>query len=203
MPLEVTQDTLIPRPETETLVELALSRIPVAARWQVVDLGTGCGAIALALASERPLCRVIAVDISTPALEVARRNAERLGLGNIDLRQGSWLRPLGNEQFHLIVSNPPYVAADDPHLDTGDPRFEPRLALTPGEDALEAIRHIVSTAGAHLAGGGCLILEHGFDQGQEVRALLASHGYLEVHSHLDLAGHERVTEGRRPAGGTP
>jgi release factor glutamine methyltransferase len=203
MSLEVTQDTLIPRPETETLVELALSRIPVTARWQVADLGTGCGAIALAIANERPLCRVIAVDISAPALEVARRNVERLGLGNIELRQGSWLRPLGNEPFHIIVSNPPYVAADDSHLDAGDLRFEPRVALTPGEDALAAVRHIVSTAGAHLAGGGCLILEHGFDQGHEARALLASQGYREVHSRLDLAGHERVTEGRRPAGGTP
>jgi release factor glutamine methyltransferase len=198
MSLEVTQDTLIPRPETETLVELALSRIPVTARWQVADLGTGCGAIALAIANERPLCRVIAVDISAPALEVARRNVERLGLGNIELRQGSWLRPLGNEPFHIIVSNPPYVAADDSHLDAGDLRFEPRVALTPGEDALAAVRHLVSTAGAHLAGGGCLILEHGFDQGHEARALLASQGYREVHSRLDLAGHERVTEGRRP-----
>jgi release factor glutamine methyltransferase len=194
--LTVSPAVLIPRPETELLVERALAAHADKAG-AVVDLGTGCGAIALALASERPGWRVLATDVSEPALAVARANAAALGLGRVEFRAGSWFEPLGGERFDLIVSNPPYVAADDPALERAALRYEPRLALTPGADALECLRVIARAAPRHLATGGWLLLEHGATQAHAVRAELVLAGLRSVRSHRDLAGHERLTEGQR------
>ncbi len=199
MTLRVTPDTLIPRPETERLVELALERIPQEADWRIADLGTGSGAIALALARERPACHVIATDLSADALRVARGNAENLGVGNLEFRHGPWLAPLAGEKLSLIASNPPYVHPDDPHLTRGDLRFEPASALGSAPDGLRDIREIAHAARAHLMPGGWLLLEHGYDQGPAVRDILAIQGYGELATHTDLSGHERVTLGRRPA----
>ncbi|MGN6111507.1 MAG: peptide chain release factor N(5)-glutamine methyltransferase [Luteimonas sp.] len=192
--LRVTPDTLVPRPETELLVELALERLPEGKPLRIADLGTGSGAIALALALERPAARVVAVDASAAALEVARGNARALGIGNVEFREGDWLRPLAGETFDLVASNPPYIALGDPHLD--DLRHEPALALTSGADGLDAIRAIVRDAPACLAAGGWLLLEHGLDQGPAVRALLASTGYADVATARDLEQRDRVTLGR-------
>ncbi|MEW5754998.1 MAG: peptide chain release factor N(5)-glutamine methyltransferase [Pseudomonadota bacterium] len=197
LPLLVSPDTLIPRPETELLVELALARIPLDAAWRIADLGTGTGAIALALASERPRCRLIAIDRSSGALAVARANAERLGIRNIEFLTGDWLAPLHDETLEMIVSNPPYIAADDPHLTRGDVRFEPRSALASGPDGLDDIRIIVATARAHLKSGGALLIEHGYQQGAAVVALMQSHGYQRVEDHRDYAGHGRVAAGHK------
>lgn len=199
MTLRVTPDTLIPRPETELLVELALERIPADADWRIADLGTGSGAIALALARERPACHLIATDISRAALAVARGNAERLGIANIEFRHGSWLTPLSDERFQLIASNPPYIHPDDPHLRRGDLRFEPAGALGAAPDGLADIRTIAREAADHLPPGGWLLLEHGYDQGAAVRGILANQGYREPTTVTDLGGHERVSLGRRPA----
>jgi release factor glutamine methyltransferase len=196
--LQVSPATLIPRPETELLVELALARLPTDRALRVADLGTGSGAIALALAHERPRAQVIATDASAGALVVARGNAESLQLGNLEFRQGDWFAPLAGESFDLIASNPPYVAADDAHLDEGDLRFEPRGALTSGGDGLDAIRVIAREAPAHLLPGGWLVLEHGWGQGAAVRALLANAGFAEVGTERDLEARDRVTLGRKP-----
>lgn len=196
--LEVGPATLIPRSETERLVELALERLPDDRTLRVADLGTGSGAIALALAVERPKAMVVATDASAGALEVARGNAARLQLRNIEFRLGDWLTPLQGEHFALIASNPPYIASGDPHLDEGDLRFEPPSALASGPDGLDAIRVIVAHAPAHLEPGGWLLLEHGWDQGAAVRALLTSAGFVEVATELDLEERDRVTVGRRP-----
>jgi release factor glutamine methyltransferase len=195
--LRVTPHVLIPRHETELLVELALERIPRDRAVRIADLGTGSGAIALALARERPLARVTATDASGTALDVARGNAERLGVGNVEFAAGDWYAALGDARFDLIVSNPPYVAADDAHLAQGDLRFEPASALASGADGLDAIRHIVAGAPAHLVDGGALLLEHGFDQSVRVRALLDAAGFVDVRSVRDAAGHERVTLGAK------
>jgi release factor glutamine methyltransferase len=194
--LAVSRAVLIPRPETELLVERALA-VRAEAGGAVADLGTGCGAIALALASERPGWRVVATDVSEPALAVARANAAALGLSRVEFRAGSWFGALGGERFDLILSNPPYVAADDPLLVQSALRYEPRLALTPGADALECLRALARGALPHLAPGGWLLLEHGADQGQAVRSELVLTGLRSVRSHRDLAGHERMTEGQR------
>jgi release factor glutamine methyltransferase len=194
--LGVTRATLIPRPDTETLVEQALALIPDDASWRVADLGTGSGAIALALAHERPRCRIVATDISAPALAVARGNATRLGLHTVEWRQGSWQEPLGDECFDMIVSNPPYVRDDDPHLDQGDLRFEPAGALRAGHDGLDALRHLAHYTRPHLRPGGWLLLEHGYDQGAAVRQLLADAGYADVQTHIDYGGQERLTQAR-------
>lgn len=193
--LKVTPATLIPRPETELLVEQALRRIPADAEWRLLDLGTGSGAIALALASERPRSRVTATDVSAAALRVARENASSLGLKNLEFLQGHWYAPLGSRRFHLIVSNPPYVKDGDPHLQQGDLRFEPRAALAAGQDGLEAIRSIVQRAPRHLERGGAMYLEHGLDQADAVRALLRVQGFSEIETLCDLQGHERATGG--------
>jgi release factor glutamine methyltransferase len=195
--LQVTPDVLIPRPETELLVEIALTKIPPDIAWTIADLGTGSGAIALALARERPHCRVFATDSSPAALAVARTNAARHGIANIEFRVGAWLGPLTDLQFDLIASNPPYVAAVDPHLCEGDARFEPRQALVAGDDGLDAIREISASATARLRAGGWLVLEHGFDQAAAVRALLEARRYRAIVTHTDLAGHPRVTEAIR------
>jgi release factor glutamine methyltransferase len=196
--LAVTPDVLVPRPETELLVERALalggSLAPESGKVTMADLGTGSGAIALAVASDRPAWLVTATDASSAALRVARRNAAAAGLARVEFIEGHWLAPLGGRRFDLIVSNPPYVAGDDPVLEGESLRFEPRAALTPGADALAALREIVRGSGPHLQSRGWLLLEHGTDQGPAVRALLVAEGFAHVRSHRDLAGHERVTE---------
>jgi len=185
--LEVGPSVLIPRPETELLVELALQRLPAEREASVADLGTGSGAIALAIKRHRPRARVIGVDASAAALEVARRNAARLGL-EIELRNGRWFGPLGAERVNLVVSNPPYVAEGDPHLGEGDLRFEPREAFVSGADGLEAIREIVAGAPGHLAAGGWVLIEHGLGQEEAVRRLLEAAGLGRASSWPDLAG---------------
>jgi len=193
--LLVNANVLIPRPETELLVETALSLIPAGTVQRVVDLGTGSGAVALSLARERAHWEVHATDLSAPALEVAKENARRNGLGRVQFHQGCWTEPLAGK-FDLVVSNPPYVAQDDAHLQQGDCRFEPRMALTPGSDGLSAFRQIATGSHTVLNDSGWLLLEHGYDQGPAVRALLNSTGYMEVRTIRDLAGIERVCCGR-------
>jgi release factor glutamine methyltransferase len=197
--LEVTPATLIPRPETELLVEQALERLPPDSACAVADLGTGSGTVALALASERPQCRVTATDASAAALEVARRNAARLGIDNVAFVQGDWMVPLGDARFELIVSNPPYIEADDEHLVRGDLRFEPATALASGRDGLDDIRRIVATAREHLVPGGWLLFEHGWNQGDAARALLRQAGYDDVFTAQDLEQRDRVSGARNPA----
>ncbi len=194
--LEVTPDTLIPRSETELLVELALARIPHGAASRIADLGTGSGAIALAIASERPTARVVATDASEAALAVARRNAQGNDIANIEFRHGSWLAPLADERFDLIASNPPYIENGDPHLVEGDLRFEPMSALASGDDGLDDLRTLVSAAPSRLVVGGWLLVEHGWEQGDAVRALFANAGFSDVETIRDLEGRDRVTLGR-------
>ncbi|MGJ4729893.1 peptide chain release factor N(5)-glutamine methyltransferase [Luteimonas sp. SDU101] len=196
--LAVTPDTLIPRPETELLVELALERLPAEAAARVADLGTGSGAIALALASERPRAQVVATDASAPALAVAQANAARLGLRNLVFGQGDWFGAVPGQRFDLVASNPPYIASDDPHLGQGDLRHEPPAALASGPDGLDAIRAIAAAAPAHLVPGGWLLFEHGWTQGAAVRALLEATGLSEVATHADLERRDRVSLGRWP-----
>jgi release factor glutamine methyltransferase len=193
--IAVTPAVLVPRPESELLVERALA-LRAAEPARAVDLGTGSGALALALAHERPAWHVTATDSSGEALAVARANAARHGLTRIELLEGSWFAPLAGRRFDLILSNPPYVAADDPVLERGALRFEPRAALTPGYDALECLRTIVRDAPDHLIENGWLLLEHGADQERHVAAMLVGRGFAHVRSHTDLAGHARMTEGR-------
>ena len=193
MELHITPDVLIPRPETELLVEQALLCIPENEAWAIADLGTGSGAIALAIARERPRCRILATDLSPAALAVARANARQLAITSVEFRSGAWLAPLNGEMFDLIVSNPPYVAENDPHLTTGDLRFEPHTALVSGTDGLDAIRRIAADARRCLKPGGWLLLEHGSDQRAAVRELLIVHGYRSIRQHADLAGLDRVT----------
>ena len=194
--LEVTPATLIPRPETELLVELALERLPRDMACRVADLGTGSGAIALAIASERPQAQVVATDASADALAVARRNAQRQGFGNVRFVQGDWLAPLAGERFALIVSNPPYIEAADPHLARGDLRYEPAAALASGADGLDDIRRIIADAPAHLEAGGWLLFEHGWNQGDAARALLREAGYAQVFTAQDLEARDRVSGGK-------
>jgi release factor glutamine methyltransferase len=197
--LRVTPDVLIPRPETELLVELALQKIPQGEKLDLADLGTGSGAIALALARERPHAQVLATDASAAALAVARSNAQRLGIANIDFAHGDWCAALGERTFDVIVSNPPYIAASDAHLTQGDLRHEPRAALASGVDGLDAIRHIVRTASANLKTGGWLLLEHGHDQGTAVSELFAQSGFVESFTARDLEARERVSGAVRGA----
>lgn len=197
MEFNVTPATLIPRPETELLVEKALEHIPRDTEWTIADLGTGSGAIALAIAKERPRCRVVAIDNSSTALEVARSNAEKFGLTNIEFREGDWFTSLADATFDMIVSNPPYIRAGDPHLTQGDVRFEPATALVSGNDGLDAIRHIALHAREFLRPGGWLLFEHGWDQAVIVGELLRQHGYRDMVCHRDLAGHARVAACRR------
>jgi len=191
--LKVTPATLIPRPETELLVELALGRLPQGGR--VLDLGTGCGAIALSIAHVRPDVDVTAVDASTQALEVAQENANQLKLRNVHCLRSEWFSALAGERFDLIVSNPPYIAEDDLHLQQGDLRFEPRSALASGADGLDDIRVIIRQAKNHLLPGGWLLFEHGYDQSLQVRELLQAGGFNAVFSACDLAGIERASGG--------
>jgi release factor glutamine methyltransferase len=195
--LEVTPAVLIPRPETELVVERTLAQLRPEAT-AVADLGTGSGAIALAIASERPSLQVTAVDVSAAALEIAKRNAARLHIRNVRFERGSWFAPLAGRRFDVVAANPPYVARGDADLAAGVGRFEPEVALIPGATGLEAIEQIVAQAGAYLRPGGWLILEHGWTQAGTVRDRLVRGGFAHVRSHADLAGHERVTEGSFP-----
>lgn len=191
----VTPDVLIPRPETELLVELALARIPEGHARRVLDIGTGSGCIAVAIAHLRPNARVIATDLSAAALAVAQENARLHTAHNIEFRLGDGFAAVANERFDLIASNPPYVAVGDPHLSRGDLRFEPKQALTSGEDGLIMLRTIIQQAPARLQAGGWLLLEHGYDQGEAVRGLLEHCGFVGVVTERDLAGQERVSGG--------
>lgn len=193
--LEVAPHTLIPRPDTELLVETALQLAP-ATPLRVLDLGTGTGAIALALASERGGWKVTGVDRIAEAVELAERNRQRLKLSNAEFRRSSWFDALAGERFDLIVSNPPYIAADDRHLGEGDVRFEPMSALVAGADGLDDIRQIIREAPQHLQAGGWLLLEHGYDQAEAVRALLGATGFSAVESSRDLGGHQRISLGQ-------
>ncbi|WLH80096.1 MULTISPECIES: peptide chain release factor N(5)-glutamine methyltransferase [unclassified Pseudomonas] len=195
--LEVAPHTLIPRPDTELLVETALQLLP-ATPTQVLDLGTGSGAIALALASERPAWTVTAVDRVLEAVALAERNRQRLHLNNVTVLNSHWFSALQGHTYDLIISNPPYIADNDPHLVAGDVRFEPASALVAGRDGLDDLRHIIKQAPQHLNAAGWLLLEHGYDQAGAVRDLLLGEGFDNVHSRIDLGGHERITLGRRP-----
>jgi release factor glutamine methyltransferase len=193
----VTPEVLIPRPDTEILVETALQHIAERETCRVLDLGTGSGAIAIAIAKQCPQAVVVAIDGSLAALAVAEHNARSLNAVNVTLRHGDWFSPLAGMVFDVIVSNPPYIAADDPHLAQGDLRFEPAQALVSGQDGLDDIRRIVAQAPAHLVSGGWLLLEHGYDQAARVAELLAEAGFVEVGHVADLAGIQRVSLGRR------
>jgi release factor glutamine methyltransferase len=195
-PFKVSPAVLIPRPETELLVDLALERIGTAAAARILDVGTGSGCVAIAIASERSHCKIVALDQSYEALAVARRNAFELRVGNVAFLQSNWFEALRDEHFDVIVSNPPYVAAGDPHLGAGDLRFEPKAALESGPDGLDAIRHLAARSAKHLAPGGWLLVEHGHDQGPLVRGLFETAGFAEVFSETDLADIQRVTGGR-------
>ncbi|MBA1276013.1 peptide chain release factor N(5)-glutamine methyltransferase [Stutzerimonas azotifigens] len=194
--LEVAPDTLIPRPDTELLVETALDVLPASVTARVLDLGSGTGAIALALAIERPAWRVLGVDRIEAAVALAERNRQRLGVRNASFMASDWFVGLADARFALIVSNPPYIPSSDPHLTQGDVRFEPRSALVAGDDGLDDIRLIIDQAPQHLEADGWLLLEHGYDQADAVRALLIAQGFVQVRSRTDLGGNPRVSLGR-------
>ena len=195
--LEVSPAVLVPRPETELLVELALARIGEHDAARVLDLGSGSGAVALAIAHDRPRCSVLGVDVSAPALALARRNAQRLGIPNAAFIESDWFDAVPRDAFALIVSNPPYVANDDMHLTQGDLRFEPPGALRGGVDGLAAVRKIVAGAAGFLVADGWLLIEHGYNQAESVQALLVDAGYSGVESRRDLAGILRITFAHR------
>ena len=194
--LRVTPDVLIPRPETETLVEAALERIPEGRPCRILDLGTGSGAVALALAVHRPDIQVTAIDVSAGALAVARSNAQDLDVKNVHFLHSDWYGRLGVKNFDMVLANPPYVAEGDRHLSDGDLRFEPQHALRAGPDGMEAIRTIVSLAPRHLASGGWILLEHGYEQGDACRRELLKAGFREIFTLADLGGQPRVSGGR-------
>lgn len=194
--LKVTADTLIPRPDTETLVEAALEIIPKTTQFQVLDLGTGTGAIALAIAKHCPNVHVTAVDFSSNALNIARENATNLAISNVTFIQSDWFSALDHQRFDMSVSNPPYIAENDTHLSQGDVRFEPKSALTSGADGLDDIRHIIARAPHHLKPNGWLLLEHGYNQANAVAALLQQSHFNQIGHALDLAGIQRVTFGQ-------
>jgi release factor glutamine methyltransferase len=196
--LEVATHTLIPRPETEMLVETALELLPGAIPHRLLDLGTGTGAIALSLAKDRPQWTITAVDRVDEAVDLAERNRQRLNLDNAAVMKSHWFSALERQRFDLIISNPPYIASGDPHLAQGDVRFEPSSALVAGVDGMDDLRIIVSEATAHLEPGGWLLLEHGYDQGAAVRDLLNSHGFEQIQTRRDLGDNERITFGRVP-----
>jgi release factor glutamine methyltransferase len=193
--LEVTPDTLIPRSETELLVELVLKHLPAEERLAIADLGTGSGAIALALAGERPHWQVHATDQSLEALQVAQRNAQQLQLSNLVFHNGNWCTALPQQRFRALISNPPYIGVKEPHWQQGDLRFEPSQALLAGEDGLQALESIIQQAANYLEMGGWLMLEHGYRQQPEVTGLLEKAGYQAITSYQDRAGHWRVTIG--------
>ena len=191
----VSPAVLIPRPETELLVEWALERITLGANVRVLDLGTGSGCVAISIARERPHALVVALDNSVAALEVARTNARRHEVGNLKVGKSDWYSVVTSERFNVIVANPPYIAADDAHLSEGDLRFEPAAALASGKDGLDAIRLIVGSAPQYLNHGGWIAFEHGYDQAERCRQLLQDAGFAQVFSRRDLAGIERISGG--------
>lgn len=191
----VSPAVLIPRPETELLVEWALERITPGANVRVLDLGTGSGCVAISIARERPHALVVALDNSVAALEVARTNARRHEVGNLKVGKSDWYSVVASERFNVIVSNPPYIAADDAHLADGDLRFEPAAALASGKDGLDAIRLIVASAPQYLNHGGWIAFEHGYDQAERCRQLLRDAGFAQIFSRRDLAGIERISGG--------
>ena len=196
--LLVTPDTLIPRPDTETLVEAALAQIPIAAHPSILDLGTGSGAIALAIAKNRPQASVIAVDASKAALAVAKKNAQNLSIDNVEFVLSNWFQYLNNQPFDVILSNPPYIEENDAHLSQGDLRFEPISALSSGEDGLNDIRQIIENSLVHLQPQGWLMLEHGFNQADKVADLMANTGFVSIETIKDFGGNNRVTIGKNP-----
>jgi len=198
--LRVSPATLIPRPDSETLVDAALEKIPHPSTKPitVLDLGTGSGAIALAIAHNRPQANVLAVDASDAALTVAEHNTSQLKLSNVQFALSDWYAKLAEQRFDVIVSNPPYIAQNDPHLSQGDLRFEPLSALTSGQDGLDDIRQITEQGLIHLMPQGWLMLEHGYDHGVAVRELMAQAGLVEIATRQDLGGNDRVTLGKNP-----
>ena len=196
MSLNVARGVLIPRPDTECLVEQALERIPAGVKWQVLDLGTGSGAVAIAIARERMLCQVTATDISANALDIARENAASNGTGKIEFICGYWYLPLSGREYDVIVCNPPYICSDDPHLKLGDLPSEPSFALVAGSDGLDAIRQIIEDAPGYLKAGGWLLLEHGYNQAGAVQALLKEAGFTDVFTRKDHGGQDRVSGGK-------
>lgn len=192
--LQINHNVLIPRPDSEILVEAALKHIPPDLPCRVADLGTGSGAVAVAIASERPQASIIATDISAKALEVARANAQRHAPNHIECRKGDWLDCVADERFDVIVSNPPYVAVRDPHLE--DLPYEPKKALVAGPEGLDELKRLIPEAPDCMRGGGWLLVEHGSDQGSEVRQLFILAGFKNVKTRLDLGGNERVTQGQ-------
>ncbi|WP_316390224.1 peptide chain release factor N(5)-glutamine methyltransferase [Citrobacter farmeri] len=197
LPLFVSPATLIPRPDTECLVEQALARLP-SGPCRILDLGTGTGAIALALASERPDCEITAVDRMPDAVELAQRNAAYLGINNVHIQQSDWFSALSDRPFTMIVSNPPYIDEQDPHLTQGDVRFEPLSALVAGDSGMADIVHIIEQSHMRLEAGGFLLLEHGWQQGAAVRDAFNRAGYLAVETCRDYGDNERITLGRKP-----
>ncbi len=194
--LKVTPDTLIPRPDTERLVELALDIIPAQAQWKILDLGTGTGAIGLSLAKEKPECIITATDQSTAALDIARQNAKNNQISNIEFIQSNWFEKLANQKFDMIVSNPPYICDNDPHLKQGDVRFEPLPALISGAEGLNDIRAIIKDSQKHLKAGAALLIEHGFNQADAVCALLKECNFSQVTDFKDYNDNPRVAVGR-------
>lgn len=201
--LQVTSATLIPRPETELLVELALTLLPIDSRFTVIDLGTGSGAIALAIAKERPQSRVLATDNSSAALNLAQSNAHRLGLTNVEFLLSDWFSALAGPPATMIVSNPPYLASDDPHLTQEEIKYEPRSALVAAKHGLADIQQLIAHAKNYLVDNGWLLLEHGYQQGAPVRNWFKQHDYQAVETVADLAGLERVTRGQYTRCATP
>lgn len=194
LPLSVSPATLIPRPDTERLVELALAYLPENAV-DILDLGTGTGAIALAIASERQDCFVVGVDFQPEAVELARNNAQRLNIKNVSFVQGSWFEPVIHRTFKLIVSNPPYIDIDDPHLEQGDVRFEPRTALVAQQEGLADIQFIIAHSRTHLQSGGCLMIEHGWQQAGQVRRIFDDYRFSSITTEKDYGGNDRITLG--------
>lgn len=191
--LKVTTDTLIPRPDTERLVELALERIPEKSQWKILDLGTGTGAIALSLAKEKPDCFITATDHSIAALDIAKQNATENKISNIEFIQSDWFVNINNQQFNMIVSNPPYIKENDPHLKQGDVRFEPLSALTSGKDGLNDIRTIIQNSQRQLKKNGVLLIEHGYEQAGAVCELLKAANFTQVDNFKDYNGNPRVS----------
>lgn len=194
--LQVNKHTLIPRSDTEILVEVSLTHVPENQQIEILDLGTGTGAIALAIAYERPLAKVLGVDYIAKAVELAEQNRQQLNITNVIFKWSNWFSGLGHQYFDVIVTNPPYIALDDPHLSQGDVRFEPSTALVSGEAGLDDIKLIIQQAPEHLRAAGWLFLEHGYQQGIAVQDLLRARGFSQIITYRDLGGNDRVTGGQ-------